>query len=216
MRFDDIDLLRLSARERRKLVGHNVSMIFRTQSCLDPSERVGRQLMQNKLEGITRRYFDKLGIPVHINYSWGATEAKVVEGLADAIVEVTETETIRAHGLRVIDEVLATNAVLIAGRAAWEDPVKRRKIEQIDLLLPGRLAGRIPGLPQDERPLPPVWTPSLTCCPLSIRPPWPACATPAWLSLETVVDADGPRPHPACAPRAPKAPTRKYTLNKVI
>lgn len=48
MRFDDIDLLRLSARERRKLVGHNVSMIFREpQSCLDPSERVGRQLMQN-------------------------------------------------------------------------------------------------------------------------------------------------------------------------
>lgn len=59
-----------------------------------------------------------------------------MEGLADAIVEVTETETtIRAHGLRVIDEVLATNAVLIASRAAWEDPVKRRKIEQIDLLL---------------------------------------------------------------------------------
>ena len=48
MRFDDIDLLRLSARERRKLVGHNVSMIFQEpQSCLDPSERVGRQLMQN-------------------------------------------------------------------------------------------------------------------------------------------------------------------------
>ena len=48
MRFDDIDLLRLSARERRKLVGHNVSMIFQEpQSCLDPSERIGRQLMQN-------------------------------------------------------------------------------------------------------------------------------------------------------------------------
>ncbi|SUG88345.1 Peptide transport system ATP-binding protein sapD [Salmonella enterica subsp. enterica] len=48
MRFDDIDLLRLSSRERRKLVGHNVSMIFQEpQSCLDPSERVGRQLMQN-------------------------------------------------------------------------------------------------------------------------------------------------------------------------
>ncbi|MEX0579366.1 ATP-binding cassette domain-containing protein, partial [Enterobacter cloacae subsp. cloacae] len=48
MRFDDIDLLRLSPRERRKLVGHNVSMIFQEpQSCLDPSERVGKQLMQN-------------------------------------------------------------------------------------------------------------------------------------------------------------------------
>ncbi|STI66286.1 peptide ABC transporter ATP-binding protein [Escherichia coli] len=52
MRFDDIDLLRLSARERRKLVGHNVSMIFQEpQSCLDPSERVGRQLMQTSQPG---------------------------------------------------------------------------------------------------------------------------------------------------------------------
>ena len=48
MRFDDIDLLRLSSRERRKLIGHNVSMIFQEpQSCLDPSERIGLQLMQN-------------------------------------------------------------------------------------------------------------------------------------------------------------------------
>ncbi|WPM85827.1 putrescine export ABC transporter ATP-binding protein SapD [Apirhabdus apintestini] len=48
MRFDDIDLLRLSPRQRRRLVGHNVSMIFQEpQSCLDPSERIGRQLVQN-------------------------------------------------------------------------------------------------------------------------------------------------------------------------
>ncbi|VDA98269.1 Peptide transport system ATP-binding protein SapD [Klebsiella pneumoniae] len=46
MRFDDIDLLRLSNRERRKLIGHNVSMIFQ-ESCLDPSERIGQQLIQS-------------------------------------------------------------------------------------------------------------------------------------------------------------------------
>jgi cationic peptide transport system ATP-binding protein len=55
MRFDDIDLMRLSSRERRKLLGHNVSMIFQEpQSCLDPSERIGKQLMQN-IPGWTER-----------------------------------------------------------------------------------------------------------------------------------------------------------------
>ena len=74
-----------------------------------PEDLAGRRI-STELKGVTTRYFEELGIPVQISYSWGATEAKVVEGLADAIVEVTETETtIRAHGLRVIDEVLVTN-----------------------------------------------------------------------------------------------------------
>lgn len=93
-----------------------------------------------ELLGVTRRYFEDAGIPVKVQYSWGATEAKVVEGLADAIVEVTETgTTIKAHGLRIIAEVLLTNTVLITSKAAWEDPWKRAKIEQIDLLLQGAL-----------------------------------------------------------------------------
>ena len=47
MVFDDVDLLRLTPRERRRIIGHNVSMIFQEpQSCLDPSESIGRQLMQ--------------------------------------------------------------------------------------------------------------------------------------------------------------------------
>ena len=77
---------------------------------------------------------------VKVEDSWGDTEAKVVEGLADAIVEVTETETtIRAHGLRIIDEVLVTNTQLIANPEAWADPWKRKKIEQINMLLQGAL-----------------------------------------------------------------------------
>ncbi|MBE0616753.1 MAG: ATP phosphoribosyltransferase, partial [Proteobacteria bacterium] len=73
-------------------------------------------------------------------FSWGATEAKVVEGLCDAIVEVTETgSTIKAHGLRIVETLLETNTKLIANPAAWEDPWRREKIEQLALLLQGAL-----------------------------------------------------------------------------
>lgn len=104
-----------------------------------PEDLAGRHIA-TELQGVTRRFFEERGIAVKVSYSWGATEAKVVEGLADAIVEVTETgTTIRAHGLRILCDVMITNTVLIANRAAWQDPVKRRKIEQIDLLLQGAL-----------------------------------------------------------------------------
>ncbi len=62
-----------------------------------------------------------------MEFSWGATEGKVVEGLADAIVEVTETgSTIKAHGLKIIHELLETNTQLIANKKAWENPQKKK------------------------------------------------------------------------------------------
>lgn len=95
-----------------------------------------------ELVGFTKRYFEENGVNVDIEFSWGATEAKVVSGLADAIVEVTETEsTIRAHALRIIHVLMYTNTRLIANKEAWENPEKRKKIEQIALLLQGALDG---------------------------------------------------------------------------
>jgi len=101
-----------------------------------------------ELVNFTRRYFAAQNINVDITFSWGATEAKVVSGLADAIVEVTETEsTIRAHGLRIIQELLVSNTQLIANKTAWADPWKREKIENIALLLQAALrADKIVGL----------------------------------------------------------------------
>ncbi|MBF0397147.1 MAG: ATP phosphoribosyltransferase, partial [Desulfobacterales bacterium] len=95
-----------------------------------------------ELVGFTKRYFEGLGIDVLIEYSWGATEAKVVTGLADAIVEVTETgSTIKAHGLRIIHELMQTNTQLIANHESWKVSHKKKKIEQIALLLNGALLG---------------------------------------------------------------------------
>ena len=95
-----------------------------------------------EMTNFTRRYFKDRRINVSVEFSWGATEAKVVSGLADAVVEVTETEaTIKAHGLRVIHELMQTNTQLIANHKAWKDAAKRQKIEQIALLLKGALHG---------------------------------------------------------------------------
>ena len=95
-----------------------------------------------ELVEFTRRYFAERNIQVEIEFSWGATEAKVVSGLADAVVEVTETEsTIKAHGLRIIHELMQTNTQLIVNHKAWSDPEKKKKIEQVALLLQGALVG---------------------------------------------------------------------------
>jgi ATP phosphoribosyltransferase len=95
-----------------------------------------------ELVAFTKRYFIDRHIDVKVEFSWGATEAKVVSGLADAIVEVTETgSTIKAHGLRIIHELMQTNTQLITNHEAWKDPAKREKIEQIALLLKGALRG---------------------------------------------------------------------------
>lgn len=93
-----------------------------------------------ELVNFTKQYFAKQKIKVDVEFSWGATEGKVIEGLADAIVEVTETgSTLRANGLRIVEELLQTNTQLIANHESYRDPLKREKIEQISLLLQGAL-----------------------------------------------------------------------------
>ena len=111
-------------------------------SKVEKIEDLAGKKIATELVGHTKRYFEKNGITVDVEFSWGATEAKVVSGLADAIVEVTETgSTIRAHGLRIIHEMMETNTQIIANHAAWQDTAKRGKIEQIALLLQGALRG---------------------------------------------------------------------------
>jgi ATP phosphoribosyltransferase len=93
-----------------------------------------------ELVNFTKRYFAERKIQVDVEFSWGATEGKVIEGLCDAIVEVTETGgTLRANGLRIVEELMRTNTQLIANKESYQDPWKREKIEQISLLLQGAL-----------------------------------------------------------------------------
>jgi ATP phosphoribosyltransferase len=91
---------------------------------------------------LTRRYFEKQGIPVDVRVSYGATEAKVPE-IADAVVEITETgRALRAAGLRIIDTILVSYTELIANPEAYEDPAKRHAMTQLHTLLQGTLEAR--------------------------------------------------------------------------
>lgn len=107
-----------------------------------PEDLAGKRI-STELVNVTKRFFAERGIDVSVEFSWGATEAKVAEGLVDAIVDVTETgSTLRANNLRIVSELIPSNPVLVANRAAWEDPARREKIEQISLLLKGALEAR--------------------------------------------------------------------------
>jgi ATP phosphoribosyltransferase len=97
------------------------------------------KIVATELVGVTERWLAERGVAARVEFSWGATEAKLPH-LADAIVDVTETgSSLRANNLRVIDTVLESTTRFIAGRTAWEDAGKRRKIEDIVMLLTGAI-----------------------------------------------------------------------------
>jgi len=115
-------------------------LVVREDSPVKSIEDMEGKRISTELVKFTERYFRDLNINVHVEFSWGATEAKVVEGLVDAIVEVTETgSTLKANKLRIVHELMKTNTKLIANPDAWGDPWKRKKIEQIRTLLNGSL-----------------------------------------------------------------------------
>src|SRR5690606_31970352 len=140
-----------------------------------------------EMVGFTKRYFAERQITVDVEFSWGATEAKVVQGLVDAIVEVTETgSTIRANGLKIVHELCQSNPQLVANRAAWADPWKREKIEQISLLLNGALqaeakVGLKMNVPKEQLDAIIAMIPSITAPTVS-----PLYKT-EWFAVETVI-----------------------------
>lgn len=169
-----------------------------------------------ELVNVTREFFADKNIDVEIEFSWGATEAKVVSGLADAVVEVTETEsTIRAHGLRIIHELMESNTQFIANKDAWNDPWKREKIENISMLLRGALrADRIVGLKMNvpEKKLQSI----VDILPSLNAPTIANLYQTDWFSVETVISEDVVRD---LIPQLKKNGAEgiiEYSLNKVI
>lgn len=169
-----------------------------------------------ELVNFTRRYFQSKGIGLEVEFSWGATEAKVISGLCDAIVEVTETgSTMRANGLRIIDELMQSNTQLIANLDAWQDPWKRDKIEHISLLLQGAL--RAEGLVALKMNVPKEKIEGIIEILPSLNAPTIANLYQSdWLSVETVVSKGQVRELiPDLIKRGAEG-IIEYTLNKVI
>ncbi|NQU39856.1 MAG: ATP phosphoribosyltransferase [Lentisphaerae bacterium] len=104
-----------------------------------PKDLEGKRIATEAV-GLTQSYLDKHGVHAEVEFSWGATEVKCPE-LVDAIVELTETgSSLRANNLRIVDDVIESTTRFIINRAAWEDPWKRSKVEQLAMLLTGALA----------------------------------------------------------------------------
>ena len=169
-----------------------------------------------ELVNFTKKFFQEKGIPVDVEFSWGATEAKAVSGLADAIVEVTETgSTIKAHGLKIIYDLMETNTQLIANRDSYKDKWKRAKIEQILLLLKGALrAEKMVGLKMN---LPKKNMEEIIKTLPSLNAPTVAgLHDPEWVSVETVVDSNVVRNLIPQLMNAGAQGIIEYALNKVI
>ncbi len=169
-----------------------------------------------ELVSYTRRFFASQNINVEIEFSWGATEAKVVSGLADAIVEVTETEsTIRAHGLKIIHELMSSNTQFIVNKKAWADPWKKEKIENIAMLLQGALkADKIVGLKMNV-PEPKLGV-IIDMLPSMNAPTVAPLYNTKWFSVETVISEHQVRD---LVPKLLKSGAEgiiEYALNKVI
>ncbi|MEO5377959.1 MAG: ATP phosphoribosyltransferase [Magnetococcus sp. DMHC-6] len=169
-----------------------------------------------ELENFTRRYLLERGIQAHVDFSWGATEAKVVEGLVDAIVEITETgSTIRAHGLRIVEELLITQTKLIANPTALTDPWKREKIDQIALLLTAALTARHKvalkmNLPIDKS------EEVLSVIPSLQSPTISTLHDKRWVAVETVVNRSQVRDLLPKLVKAGAVGILEYDLKKVI
>lgn len=100
-------------------------------------------IVASELVNTTKKYFAQHGVSVKVEYSWGATEVKASLPGVGAIVDITETgSSLKANNLRIVDTILSSTTRLIANTAAWQNPDKRRKIEDLKLLLVGAIEGR--------------------------------------------------------------------------
>jgi ATP phosphoribosyltransferase len=119
-----------------------VLAVPRTSGVTSADQIAAGARISTEFPNLTARYFERLGIPVRIFLSYGATEAKVPE-IVDAIVDLTETgSTLRRHGMEIIDVLLESRTQLIANRDAWDNEAKRQAIEDLTILLRGTIDAR--------------------------------------------------------------------------
>ncbi len=164
---------------------------------------------------ITREYLRRNGVNAKVEFSWGATEVKPPR-LADAIVEITETgASLRANNLRIVDTVMESNTVLIANKESWRDKSKRRKIEEIKLLLDGAIMaeGKV-GLMMNVRKK--DLSKVLGILPALQKPTVAELSDKRWVDVNTIIDESIVK---NLIPKLKKAGAQgivEYPLNKVI
>ena len=171
-----------------------------------------------ELVSVTKAYLKKNRVSAEVEFSWGATEAKVGAGLVDAIVELTETgSSLRANKLKIIDTVCFSTTQLIVNKDSWKDPFKRSKIENIILLLRGAILseGKV-GIKMNIRNNPAQIRKVLKLLPALKNPTISELSDKKWVAIETIIDELVVRD---IIPRLKNAGAQgiiEYPLNKVI
>ena len=174
----------------------------------------GKRIATEVVE-LTRRWLAASGVTADVEFSWGATEVKAPD-LVDAIVEVTETgNSLRANGLRIVETILESNTQLVANHAAWADPWKREKIENLALLMEGaiRAEGRV-GLKMNVRrdALPGI----VDAMPALRNPTVSPLFSDEWVAVETIVEEKVVRTLIPELKRRGAEGFIEYPLNKLI
>ena len=173
------------------------------------------KVIATELVATTKRYLARKGVQAKVEFSWGATEVKPPE-LADAIVEVTETgSSLRANKLRIIETVLESNTQLIANVESWKDDWKRRKLEDIRMLLEGAMnaLGKV-GLMLNVRSK--DLSTVLAVLPALKNPTVSQLSDQEWLAVNTILDESTVR---TIIPRLKDAGAQdivEYPLNKIV
>ena len=184
-------------------------------STFQKAEDLAGHIIATELVNVTRNYFRERNVEVKVEFSWGATEIKPPM-LADAIVEITETgSSLRANHLRILDTVIESNTQIIANKSSWEDVAKRRKIENLALMLRGAMdakerVGLMLNVQKEDLDA------VLAVLPALKRPTISALSEPGWLAVNTVIEE-----HTAweVIPRLKEAKAQgivEYPLNKVV
>ena len=165
--------------------------------------------------GITRRFFERAGVKVEVEFSWGATEVKVPD-LVDAIVDITETgSSLRANKLRIVDTLMESYPALYANTSAWADEWKQSKIKNLALLLKAALAARdLVGLKMNlpEKSLKKL----LEALPALRNPTVSPLAQPEWVAIETVIEEKVVREIIPSLKTLGAEGIIEYPLNKVV
>ncbi len=184
-------------------------------SSFQKAEDFQGKIIATELVNVTKKYFRSHGVDVQVEFSWGATEVKPPM-LADAIVEVTETgSSLRANHLRILDTVLESNTQIIANKSSWADAAKRRKIENLALMLRGAMeakdrVGLMLNVKKEDLDGGAGVLPSLK------GPTVSTLSDPAWLAVNTVIEESAAW---EVIPRLKEAKAQgivEYPLNKVV
>lgn len=179
-----------------------------------PGDLQGKRIA-TELVNVARRYLAEHGVEAHVEFSWGATEAKC-PSLVDAIIEGTETgSTLRANHLEIVDVLFESTTKFIANRQAWADPWKRAKIEDMALLIRGALAAEEKvGLKMNVACA--DLNRVLECLPALKRPTVSPLADNEWVAVETVTDKRTVRELVPQLKDAGAEGIIEYPLNKII